>query len=91
MTWVSRRVVVTGGGGFLGSFVVERLRDCGCRQVFVRRSRSHDLRDRDAIQRLYAETRPDMIIHLAAVVRGSGANQRKASSWRPIRTTAASP
>jgi GDP-L-fucose synthase len=75
MTWASRRVVVTGGGGFLGSFVVEGLRARGCRAVFVPRSRAHDLRDRDAIQRLYAETRPDMIIHLAAIVGGIGANQ----------------
>jgi hypothetical protein len=67
MTWASRNGVVAGGDGFLGSFVVERLRDRGCRQVFVPRSRSHAPRDRDAIQRLYAETRPDMIIHLAAV------------------------
>ena len=75
MTWSSRRVVVTGGGGFLGSFVVERLRARGCREVFVPRSQAHDLRDRDAIQRLYAETRPDVIIHLAAIVGGIGANQ----------------
>lgn len=75
MTWALRRVVVTGGGGFLSSFVVERLRARGCRHVFVPRSRSHDLRNRDAIQRLYAETRPDMVIHLAAVVGGIGANQ----------------
>jgi GDP-L-fucose synthase len=44
--------------------------------VFVPRSRTHDLRDRDTIQRLYAETRPDLIIHLAAVVGGIGANQK---------------
>ena len=75
MTWASRRIVVTGGGGFLGSFVVERLRTLGCRDVYVPRSRTHDLRDRDAIQRLYAEARPDMIIHLAAIVGGIGANQ----------------
>jgi GDP-L-fucose synthase len=75
MTWASSRVVVTGGGGFLGSYVVEQLRARGCREVFVPRSRTHDLRDRDAVQRLYAETRPDVIIHLAAVVGGIGANQ----------------
>jgi len=75
MTWASRRVIVTGGGGFLGSFVVERLRARGCREVFVPRSHTYDLRDRDAIQRLYTETRPDMVIHLAAVVGGIGANQ----------------
>ena len=75
MTWASRRVVVTGGGGFLGSHVVERLHANGCRHVSVPRSRSFDLRDRSAIQRLYAEAHPDMVIHLAAVVGGIGANQ----------------
>jgi GDP-L-fucose synthase len=81
VTWASRRVVVTGGGGFLGSFVVERLRARGCRDVFVPRSRTHDLRSRDAIHRLYAETQPDMVIHLAAVVGGIGANQKSPGSF----------
>ena len=75
MSWGSRRVIVTGGGGFLGSFVVERLRACGCRRVVVPRSKFFDLRDRSAIRQLYAEARPDMVIHLAAVVGGIGANQ----------------
>ena len=81
MTWASRRVVVTGGGGFLGSFVVEGLRARGCRHVFVPRSRTHDLRDAEAIHRLYAETRPDMVIHLAAVVGGIGANRASPGSF----------
>jgi GDP-L-fucose synthase len=80
-SWASRRVVVTGGGGFLGSFVVAGLKARGCRHLFVPRSRTHDLRDADAIRRLYAETRPDMVIHLAAVVGGIGANRASPGSF----------
>jgi GDP-L-fucose synthase len=75
MDWQRTRVIVTGGAGFLGSFVVDKLRQRDCQQVFVPRSRTHDLRDRDAIRRLYAEVRPHLVIHLAAVVGGIGANR----------------
>ncbi len=70
-----KRVVVTGGAGFLGSFVTERLRERGCKEVFVPRFKDYDLRDRDAILRLYDDARPDIVIHLAAVVGGIGANR----------------
>ncbi|MDW8307935.1 MAG: GDP-L-fucose synthase [Verrucomicrobiales bacterium] len=73
--WSEQRVVVTGGAGFLGSFVVERLKARGCRDVFVPRSRDYDLRDRAAIVRLFTEARPTLVIHLAAVVGGIGANR----------------
>ncbi|OGG46589.1 MAG: GDP-fucose synthetase [Candidatus Handelsmanbacteria bacterium RIFCSPLOWO2_12_FULL_64_10] len=73
--WSEKRVVVTGGAGFLGSFVVEGLRARGCREVFVPRSRDYDLREKEAVVRLYEETRPDLVIHLAAVVGGIGVNQ----------------
>ena len=73
--WSESRVVVTGGAGFLGSFVVEKLQTRGCREIFVPRSSDYDLRDRDAILRLYETARPDVVIHLAAVVGGIGANQ----------------
>ncbi len=75
IVWSDSRVVVTGGAGFLGSFVVEKLRARGCRDVFVPRSADYDLRDRDGLGRLYAEARPDVVIHLAAVVGGIGANR----------------
>ena len=75
IAWGDTRVVVTGGAGFLGSFVTEKLRERGCHQIFVPRSSEYDLRDRDAIVRLYEETRPDVVIHLAAVVGGIGANR----------------
>jgi GDP-L-fucose synthase len=69
------RIIVTGGAGFLGSRVVATLRDRGCTQITVPRSATCDLRDRAAIQRLYAETRANLVIHLAAVVGGIGANR----------------
>jgi GDP-L-fucose synthase len=75
MQWQDKRVVVTGGAGFLGSFVVEQLRARGCRNVIIPRSKEHDLRDRDAIVRLYKSADPDIVIHLAAVVGGIGANR----------------
>ncbi len=75
IVWRDARVVVTGGAGFLGSFVTEKLQERGCREIFVPRSSEYDLRDRDAITRLYETARPDVVIHLAAVVGGIGANR----------------
>lgn len=75
MQWQDKRVVVTGGAGFLGSCVVQKLRERGCRKVVVPRSREYDLRDRDAIMRLLKDAKPQIVIHLAAVVGGIGANQ----------------
>ena len=71
-----KRIIVTGGGGFLGSFVVAGLRDRGCvDNVYVPRSKQWDLRDRDHIARLLREQKPDVIIHLAATVGGISANR----------------
>jgi len=73
--WESRRVVVTGGAGFLGSCVVERLKARGCRQIIVPRSSELDLRRESAVIELLEKSRPHMLIHLAAVVGGIGANR----------------
>ena len=73
--WETRRVVVTGGHGFLGSFVVDKLRAAGAKEVVVPRSDKHDLRLQTEALRLYTDTRPDIVIHLAAVVGGIGANR----------------
>lgn len=74
--WETRRVVVTGGHGFLGSFVVEKLRTAGAKEVVVPRSDKHDLRIQSEAHRLYTDARPDIVIHLAAVVGGIGANRK---------------
>ena len=73
--WSGKRVVVTGGAGFLGSFVVGALRERGCPAPFVPRSRDYDLRKEGDIVRMLEDARPELIIHLAAVVGGIGANR----------------
>jgi GDP-L-fucose synthase len=79
--WKNRRVCVTGGAGFLGSYVVARLEQAGCAAIFVPRSADFDLRDRRAIERLFATAKPDIVIHLAAVVGGIGANRANPGSY----------
>ena len=74
--WPGRRVTVTGGGGFLGQAVVRRLEASGADQVFVPRSKDYDLRTKDGIDRALADGRPQLVIHLAAVVGGIGANRQ---------------
>ena len=73
--WQNLRVVVSGGNGFLGSFVVEQLRRESCRSVFVPRSHEYDLRDIAQVRRLFHDAKPDIFIHLAAIVGGIGANR----------------
>jgi GDP-L-fucose synthase len=73
--WHEQRVVVTGGSGFLGSVVVQKLADRGCRSIFAPRSRQYDLRERDDISRVYETVKPHIVIHLAATVGGIGANR----------------
>src|SRR2546426_10173559 len=67
-------VLVTGGGGFLGSYVVDRLRAEG-EEPFVARRRDYDLTRWDDAERLFADARPELVLHLAAEVGGIGANR----------------
>lgn len=73
--WKNKRVIVTGGAGFLGKFVVKELRRKGCTKIFVPLEQEFDLKDLSAIKRLLKIAKPDIIIHLAAVVGGIGANR----------------
>jgi GDP-L-fucose synthase len=73
--WSKRRVCVTGGAGFLGSFVIDKLRQRGAQEIFVPHVEEYDLVDPSAVRRMLEDARPDVIIHLAAHVGGIGANR----------------
>lgn len=74
--WEGKRLMVTGGAGFLGSRVVEALGRRGCRTVYVPRHETCDLVRMPDVERAYEEAEPDIVIHLAANVGGIGANRR---------------
>jgi GDP-L-fucose synthase len=73
--YTDKRVCVTGGAGFLGSFLVAELGRRGARDVFVPHAEDYDLRTLDGITRMLTDAKPDVVIHLAAVVGGIGANR----------------
>lgn len=72
----NKKILVTGGAGFLGSFVVKKFREKGCRDIFVPRSKEFNLVDNEQVKRLFAIFKPDIVVHLAAVVGGIGANRK---------------
>jgi GDP-L-fucose synthase len=69
------RILVTGGAGFLGKRLVAHLKEIGCNCVLAPRSQDYDLREQDAVRKLMTDLAPDVVVHLAAVVGGIGANQ----------------
>lgn len=73
--WADKRVLVTGGAGFVGSHLVARLTQAGCQHIFVPRSKEYDLRQAAAIQQALTDAKPEVILHLAAHVGGIGANR----------------
>ena len=77
----SKKVAVTGGAGFLGRFVVDRLRDAGCENMFAPRSEEYDLAKEADVIRLLETVKPDIVVHLAAVVGGIGANRMHPGSF----------
>lgn len=70
-----KRICVTGGGGFLGSYVIERLKQQGATDIFVPRKADYDLVDGAAVRRLLSDVQPQVVLHLAANVGGIGANR----------------
>jgi GDP-L-fucose synthase len=72
---VNKNIVVTGGSGFLGSHVVEKLKEVGCKNIFIPRSEDYNLITEDGIKRMLEDSKAEIIIHLAAVVGGIGANR----------------
>jgi GDP-L-fucose synthase len=79
--WTDKRVCVTGGAGFLGSFVQEELRQQGAGHIFVPERDDYDLVTREGVLRMLADAKPDVIIHLAAVVGGIGANMKNPGKY----------
>lgn len=77
MNLENKRIMVTGGSGFLGQYLVQKLQYEGCKNIFVPRSAQYDLRRQGDVDRAFQDSKPDIVIHLAAVVGGIGANRER--------------
>ncbi len=73
--WSNKRVTVTGGAGFLGYYIVEKLRERNCKNIFIPLIKDYNLVEMEDVKRLYKKVKPDIVIHLAAQVGGIGANR----------------
>ena len=74
--WSNKKVLVTGGAGFLGSYVMEKLKERSCKNIFVPREQDYNLVDMEAVKRVYKDAKPDIVIHLAARVGGIEVNMK---------------
>ena len=82
INWLAgKRITVTGGAGFLGRQVVKRLTESGCQNIFVSRSKDYNLVDNEAVKRLYQDSKPDIVIHLAALVGGIGVTKERPAEF----------
>lgn len=79
--FADKSFLVTGGAGFLGSYVVKKLKQRGAKEVFVPKIEDYDLVQIEAVRRVYSDARPDIVIHLAAVVGGIGANRENPGKY----------
>jgi len=77
----NKKIIVTGGTGFLGKYVVKKLKERNCKEIFVPIIDEYDLRDINAIKRMYHNAKADIVIHLAAVVGGIGANRENPATF----------
>ncbi len=77
----NKTIIVTGGAGFLGKYVVKKLEETGCSNIFVPKIEEYDLRNLDDIVKIYKLAKADIVIHLAAVVGGIGANRENPGSY----------
>ena len=79
--WNDKKVIVTGGAGFLGQSLVENLKKRGAKKIFVPKVEEYDLRKLNAIKKMYKKANVDIVIHLAAVVGGIGANRENPGKY----------
>ncbi|MBU4332835.1 MAG: NAD-dependent epimerase/dehydratase family protein, partial [Candidatus Omnitrophica bacterium] len=80
-SWNDKKVIVTGGAGFLGQVLVENLKKRGAKEIFVPKIEEYDLRKLSAIKKMYKKANADIVIHLAAVVGGIGANRENPGKY----------
>jgi len=76
MDLCTKKIMITGGAGFLGSYIVRKLKEGGCNDIFVPAIKNYNLVEMQAVEKAYQDAKPDIVIHLAAIVGGIGANQR---------------
>ncbi|MFN2146709.1 MAG: NAD-dependent epimerase/dehydratase family protein, partial [Anaerolineales bacterium] len=79
--WKDKRVCVTGGAGFLGSFLLEQLAERGAKDVFVPHIEDYDLTVMEDQDRMLDDAKPDVLIHLAALAGGIGANRARPAEF----------